>query len=142
MSSHEVIALFCTVYRIVLCQQISTLWIRDEIIFFSKKFGPLGTLGEKLHFSRSLCDNKKFINLRCIDSAHAPVQNRDQFATQSRNKCFLMKIDKHLEYSNTRTVLKLVLGLYLQFQGLSSSITLNIITLPTSDKSVVVKNLP
>ena len=44
----------------------------------------------------------------------APVQNRDQFAMQTRNKCFLMKIDKHLEYLNTRTVLKLVLGLYLQ----------------------------
>ena len=42
------------------------------------------------------------------------VQNRDQFATQSRNKCFLMKTDKRLEYLNIRTVLKLVLGLYLQ----------------------------
>ena len=73
----------------------------------------------------------------------APVQNRDQFAMQPRNKCFLMKIEKHLEYLNTRTVLKLVLGLYLtEFQGLSSSITLNIITLPTSGKSVAVKNLP
>ena len=29
-----------------------------------------------------------------------------------------------------------------EFQGLASSITLNIITLPTSGKSVVVKNLP
>ena len=44
----------------------------------------------------------------------APVQNQDQFATQRRNKRFLMKIDKHLEYLNTRTVLKFVLGLYLQ----------------------------
>ena len=38
------------------------------------------------------------------------VQNRDQFATQSRNKRFLMKIDKYSEYLNIRTVLKLVLG--------------------------------
>ena len=44
----------------------------------------------------------------------APVQNLDQFAMQPQNKCFLMKIDKHLEYLNTRTVLKLALGLYLQ----------------------------
>ena len=44
----------------------------------------------------------------------AAVEDRDQFATQARNKCFLMKIDKHLEYLNTRTVLKIVLGLYLQ----------------------------
>ena len=44
----------------------------------------------------------------------APVQNPDQFATQPRNKCVLMKIDKHLDYLNTRTVLKLVLGLYLE----------------------------
>ena len=42
-----------------------------------------------------------------------PVQNLDQFATQPGNKRFFMKIDKHLEYLNTRTVLKLVLGLYL-----------------------------
>ena len=53
-----------------------------------------------------------------------------------------MKIGKHLEYLNTRNVLKLVLGLYLEFHGLSSSITLNIITLPTLGKSVIVKNLP
>ena len=51
-----------------------------------------------------------------------------------------MKTDKHLEYLNTRTVLKLVL--LTEFQGIASSITLNIITLPTSGKSVVVKNLP
>ena len=44
----------------------------------------------------------------------APDQNWDQLATQPRNKCFLMKIDKHLEYLNTRTVLELVLGQYLQ----------------------------
>ena len=43
-----------------------------------------------------------------------PVQNRDQFATQPRIKCFLMKIDKHLEYLNIITVLKLVLGLHSQ----------------------------
>ena len=42
----------------------------------------------------------------------APIQNRDQFATKPRNKCFLMKTDKYLEYLNTRTVLKLVLRLY------------------------------
>ena len=72
-----------------------------------------------------------------------PVQNRDQFATQARNKCFLMKIDKHLEYLNTRIVLKLVFkSILTEFQGLASSITLNIITLPTSGKSVAVKNLP
>ena len=46
--------------------------------------------------------------------AHGPVQNRDQFPIQPRNKSFLMKIDKHLEYLNIRTVLKLALGLYLQ----------------------------
>ena len=46
-----------------------------------------------------------------------PVQNRDQFATQPRNKCFLMKIDKHLEYLSIRTGLKLVLGLYLRSSG-------------------------
>ena len=40
------------------------------------------------------------------------VQNWDEFAMQPRNECFSMKIDKHLEYC--RTVLKLVLGLYLQ----------------------------
>ena len=34
-----------------------------------------------------------------------PVQNQDQFATQPTNKCFLMKIDKHLEYLNIRTAL-------------------------------------
>ena len=44
----------------------------------------------------------------------APFQNREQFATQPRNKYFLKKIDKHLEYLNTRTVLQLVLGQYLQ----------------------------
>ena len=74
-----------------------------------------------------------------------PVKNQDQFAMQTRNKCFLMKIDKHLEYLNTRTVLKLVfiLGLYFtEFQVLSISITLNITTLSTSGKSVVLKNLP
>ena len=59
---------------------------------------------------------------------------------QPRNKCFLMEIDEHLEYLSTGIVLKLALGLY--FQGLSSSITSNIITLPTLGKSVVVKNLP
>ena len=70
----------------------------------------------------------------------APVQNQDQFAMQPQNECFLIKTDKHLEYLNTRTVLKLALSLHLEFQGLS--ITLNIITLPSSGKSVVVKNLP
>ena len=73
----------------------------------------------------------------------APVQNREQFATQPRNKCFLMKIDKHLVYLNTRTVLKASLrSILTESQGLESSITLNIITVPTSGKSVVVKNLP
>ena len=43
-----------------------------------------------------------------------PVQNWDQFAMEPRNKCFSMKIDKHQEYLNTRTVLKLALGLYLE----------------------------
>ena len=63
----------------------------------------------------------------------APVQNWDQFAMQLRNKCFLMKIDKHLEYLNTRTVLKVSLrSILIELQGLSSSITLNIITSPTS----------
>ena len=73
-----------------------------------------------------------------------PVQNQDQFATPPRNQCFLMKIDKHLEYLNIRTVLKLVFNrsILTEFQGLSSSITLNIITLSTSGKSVAVKNLP
>ena len=42
----------------------------------------------------------------------APVQTQDQFAMQPRNKCFLIKIEKHLEYLNTITVLKLALGLY------------------------------
>ena len=37
----------------------------------------------------------------------ALVENRDQFPTQPSNKRFLMKIDKHLEYLNTRTVLTL-----------------------------------
>ena len=46
---------------------------------------------------------------------------------------------KHLGFSNTRIILKLILGLY--FQSFSS-ITLNIITLPTLGKSVVVKNIP
>ena len=54
-----------------------------------------------------------------------------------------MKTDTHSEYLNTRTVLKLALGAILtEFQGLSSSITLNIITLPNSGKSVVVKTYP
>ena len=43
---------------------------------------------------------------------------------QPRNKCLLMKIDQHLEYLNTRTVLKFFLSLYLQsFEYLSSSIS-------------------
>ena len=72
-----------------------------------------------------------------------PVQNRDQFAMQPTNKCFLMKIDKHLEYLNITNCIKVSLrSIFTEFQGLSSSITLNIITLPTSGKSVVVKNLP
>ena len=54
-----------------------------------------------------------------------------------------MKNDKHLEYSNSRTVSKLVLSLYLtEFHGFSSSTTLEIITLPTSGKSIIVKKMP
>ena len=54
-----------------------------------------------------------------------------------------MKNDKHLEYSNTRTVSKVVLDLYLtEFHGFSSSTTLEIIALPTSGKSIVVKKIP
>ena len=45
-----------------------------------------------------------------------PVQNRDQFATEPRNKCFLMKINKQLEYLNIRTALKLVLSLLQSFR--------------------------
>ena len=61
-----------------------------------------------------------------------PVHNRDQFAIQPRNKCFN-------EDSHNSVCLRSILT---EFQGLSSSIVLNITTLPTSGKSVVVKNLP
>ena len=64
-----------------------------------------------------------------VDQHMASVQNRDQLAMQPRNKCFLMKIDKHLEHLNTRAVLELVLGIYLQSSYFEY-------------KSVVVKNLP
>ena len=74
---------------------------------------PLFPLGQ--HILLIFKQIEKFCtNVRCLFFKVAPVQNRNQFATQPRNKCFLMKIDKHLEYLNTRTVVKLVLGLYLQ----------------------------
>ena len=42
--------------------------------------------------------------MQILITVNRTVHNRDQFATQPRNKYFLMKIDKHLEYLNIRTV--------------------------------------
>ena len=36
--------------------------------------------------------------MQILIKVNRSVHNRDQFATQPRNKCFLMKIDKHLEH--------------------------------------------
>ena len=49
-----------------------------------------------------------------------------------------MKIDKHSE----NCIKAGIKSIFTEFPGLSSSITLNIITLLVSGKSVVVKNLP
>ena len=65
-----------------------------------------------------------------------PVQNQDQFAMQTRNKCFLMKIEQYLDRVFKQNCIKVSLrSILTEFQGLLSSITLNIITLPASAKS-------
>ena len=76
--------------------------------------------------------------LRQIDLAHGPCPKPGPVCYATANKLLLTKIDMLLEYLNTRTVLKLVLDLYLQS---FRSFQVNIITLATSGKSVVVKNL-
>ena len=59
----------------------------------------------------------------------APVQNRDQFAMQPQNKCFLMKIDKHLEYLKNKNCIEVSLkSIHTEFQCFPSNFALNIIT--------------
>ena len=83
------------------------------------------------------------IGFRWIDSPHSPCSKPGPVCYETSKWMLLNenwwapKVFKH------RNCIKVSLrSILIEFQGFSISITLNIITLPTSGKSVVVKNLP
>ena len=75
-----------------------------------------------------------------------PVQNRDQFTLQPQHICFLMKNAQHLnavsKFKHKICIKANLRSILAEFQDFSSCNKLEIVTLLTPSKSLVVKNLP